>query len=52
MIPYSRQDIDQADIDAVVRVLKSDFITQGPVLPVFEKEFSSIVNAQFGVGVN
>ena len=52
MIPYSRQDIDQADIDAVVRVLKSDFITQGPVLPVFEKEFSSIVNAQYGVGVN
>ena len=52
MIPYSRQDIDQADIDAVVRVLKSDFITQGPVLPVFEKEFSSLVKAQFGVGVN
>jgi len=52
MIPYSRQDIDQADIDSVVRVLQSDFITQGSVLPVFEREFSSTVKAKFGVGVN
>jgi hypothetical protein len=32
MIPYGRQDISQADIDAVVAVLQSDFLTQGPVI--------------------
>jgi len=37
MIPYGRQDINQADIDAVVAVLQSDFLTQGPVVPAFEK---------------
>lgn len=52
MIPYSRQHIDQSDIDLVVRALKSDLITQGPILPVFEQKFSSTVKAQFGVGVN
>ncbi len=36
MIPYGKQDIDQADIDAVIEVLRSDFITQGPVVPAFE----------------
>ena len=33
MIPYGRQDITQADIDAVVEVLRSDFLTQGPAVP-------------------
>nr|VFJ59051.1 MAG: UDP-4-amino-4,6-dideoxy-N-acetyl-beta-L-altrosamine transaminase [Candidatus Kentron sp. FM]VFJ65659.1 MAG: UDP-4-amino-4,6-dideoxy-N-acetyl-beta-L-altrosamine transaminase [Candidatus Kentron sp. FM]VFK17049.1 MAG: UDP-4-amino-4,6-dideoxy-N-acetyl-beta-L-altrosamine transaminase [Candidatus Kentron sp. FM] len=37
MIPYARQDIDQADIDAVVEILRSDFLTQGPVVPRFEQ---------------
>ena len=37
MIPYGRQEINQADIDAVVEVLHSNFLTQGPAVPVFEK---------------
>ena len=36
MIPYGRQDITQADIDAVVAVLQSDYLTQGPQVPLFE----------------
>ena len=39
MIPYSRQDVDQSDIDAVIAVLRSDFLTQGPVVPKFEAAF-------------
>ena len=52
MIPYGRQDINQADIDAVVEVLRSDFLTQGPVVPTFEKAVASYCNAQYGVAVN
>ena len=37
MIPYGKQDVNQADIDAVVSVLRSDFPTQGPQVPLFEK---------------
>ena len=37
MIPYGRQDVTQADIDAVVAVLGSDFLTQGPCVPEFGK---------------
>ena len=37
MIPYGRQNINEEDIEAVIEVLKSDFITQGPVVPEFEK---------------
>jgi UDP-4-amino-4,6-dideoxy-N-acetyl-beta-L-altrosamine transaminase len=37
VIPYGRQDITQADVDAVVEVLRSDFLTQGPMVPRFEK---------------
>ena len=36
MIPYGRQSIDKEDIDAVLKVLKSDFLTQGPCVPLFE----------------
>ena len=36
MIPYGRQTISQDDIDAVVSVLQSDFLTQGPQVPTFE----------------
>lgn len=39
-IPYSRQQIEQADIDAVVEVLQSDFLTQGPAIERFEKAFA------------
>ncbi|MNJ12065.1 UDP-4-amino-4,6-dideoxy-N-acetyl-beta-L-altrosamine transaminase [compost metagenome] len=52
MIPYGRQSISQADIDAVVEVLKSDFLTQGPVVPHFEQAVADYCDAQFGVAVN
>lgn len=52
MIPYARQDINEADIDAVVEVLKSDFLTQGPVVPAFEQAVASYCGAQHAVAVN
>ena len=52
MIPYGLQDINQADIDAVVEVLKSDFLTQGPQVPKFEKAVSNYCNSQFSIAVN
>lgn len=51
-IPYGRQDINQADIDAVVEVLRSDFLTQGPVVPAFETAVAGYCNAQHAVSVN
>lgn len=42
MIPYGRQTISPADIDAVVQVLKSDFLTQGPQVPAFEQAIAQI----------
>jgi len=51
-IPYGRQEVIQDDIDAVVRVLRSDFLTQGPAVPRFEKAVASRVGAKFAVGVN
>jgi len=52
MIPYGRQDIAQTDIDAVVEVLRSDFLTQGPVVPRFERAIASHVSAKYGIAVN
>jgi len=52
MIPYGRQDINQTDIDSVVAVLRSDFLTQGPVVPVFEQAVASYCGAQHAVAVN
>src|SRR4051812_5235741 len=52
MIPYGRQDITQADIDSVVSVLKSDFLTQGPMVPRFEQVVADYCGAQHGVAVN
>lgn len=52
MIPYGRQDINQADVDAVVDVLRSDFLTQGPLVPAFEKTVASYCGAQHAVAVN
>lgn len=47
MIPYGRQSIDDADIQAVVDVLKSDFLTQGPKVPEFERRLCEYTNAKF-----
>jgi UDP-4-amino-4,6-dideoxy-N-acetyl-beta-L-altrosamine transaminase len=52
MIPYGRQEITQADIDAVVEVLRSDFLTQGPMVPRFEKAVADYCGAKHAVAVN
>ena len=52
MIPYGRQEITAEDIDAVVAVLKSDFLTQGPTVPAFEKAVASYCSAGHAVAVN
>jgi len=52
VIPYGRQDISEADIQAVVDVLRSDYLTQGPVVPAFEKSVAGNCGAQYAVAVN
>jgi UDP-4-amino-4,6-dideoxy-N-acetyl-beta-L-altrosamine transaminase len=52
MIPYGRQDINQADIDAVVALLRSDFLTQGPAVSAFEEAVADYCGAQYAVAVN
>lgn len=52
MIPYGRQDITQADVDAVVAVLHSDFLTQGPQVPLFEKTVAEYCGARHALAVN
>lgn len=52
MIPYGRQDITKEDIDAVVSVLQSDFLTQGPKVPLFEKAVAAKVGAKHALAVN
>ena len=49
IIPYARQSIDASDIRAVTRVLKSDFLTQGPEIGKFEQEFAKICGAEYAV---
>ena len=50
-IPYGRQSIDQADIDAVVEVLKSPWLTQGPTIERFESAMAERCQADFAVAV-
>lgn len=52
LIPYGRQDITQEDIDAVIEVLKSDFLTQGPLVPDFEAAVADYCRAAHAVAVN
>jgi UDP-4-amino-4,6-dideoxy-N-acetyl-beta-L-altrosamine transaminase len=52
VIPYGRQDISQADVDSVVAVLNSDFLTQGPVVPAFEQSVSKYCGAKYAVASN
>lgn len=52
MIPYGRQDISAADVRAVVDVLQSDFLTQGPQVPRFEQAVAARVGAAHAVAVN
>jgi UDP-4-amino-4,6-dideoxy-N-acetyl-beta-L-altrosamine transaminase len=51
-IPYGRQFITQEDIDAVIEVLKSDFMTQGPRIAEFEKLFAEYIGAKYAVAVS
>lgn len=52
MIPYGRQEITQADIDAIIDVLRSDFLTQGPAIPRFEQALAGRTKARHAVAVN
>jgi len=52
MIPYGKQSIDEDDIQAVIGVLRSDFLTQGPKVAEFEDAFAAKVGAKYAVAVN
>jgi UDP-4-amino-4,6-dideoxy-N-acetyl-beta-L-altrosamine transaminase len=51
-IPYGRQDISQQDIDAVIKVLRSDWITQGPAIERFEQAVANYCGAKYAVAVS
>jgi len=51
-IPYGRQNITVKDIEAVVQVLKSDYLTQGPKIPLFERAVCDNVDAKYAVATN
>jgi UDP-4-amino-4,6-dideoxy-N-acetyl-beta-L-altrosamine transaminase len=52
VIPYGRQSIDEADVDAVVAALRSPLLTQGPIVPRFEQAVADQVGAAHAVAVN
>lgn len=52
MIPYGRQDIDEKDIEAVISTLKSDWLTQGPSIPRFERALADYCGVEHAVAVN
>lgn len=52
MIPYGRQELSEADIEAVVAVLRSEYLTQGPEVPKFEAAIASYCGARFAVAMN
>ncbi|ANO31844.1 UDP-4-amino-4,6-dideoxy-N-acetyl-beta-L-altrosamine transaminase [Vibrio breoganii] len=52
MIPYGKQEITQQDIDSIVDVLKSDFLTQGPQVPAFEASLTQHTGAGYAVAVS
>ena len=52
MIPYGKQEITQQDINAVIDVLQSDFLTQGPQVPAFEKALIDYTGAKYTLAVN
>jgi UDP-4-amino-4,6-dideoxy-N-acetyl-beta-L-altrosamine transaminase len=51
-IPYGRQDINEDDIEAVISVLRSDFLTQGPQVPAFEQRVAENCGVNHAVAVN
>jgi len=52
MIPYSRQNINKSDIESVLEVLKSDYLTQGPKTPLFESKLSEKFDVKYAIAVN
>lgn len=52
MIPYGRQEISEEDIEAVVSVLRSNFLTQGSVVPSFERSVAGFCGANHAIAVN
>jgi UDP-4-amino-4,6-dideoxy-N-acetyl-beta-L-altrosamine transaminase len=51
-IPYGRHDVNEADIQSVIDVLRSDFLTQGPAVPTFENAVANYCGARHGIAVN
>ena len=51
-IPYGKQSISESDIESITRVLRSDYLTQGPTVPAFEKAVAKKSNSQYPVAVN
>jgi len=52
IIQYGQQTISDDDVEAVVKILRSDFLTQGPITPLFEKAIADKCKANFGIAVN
>lgn len=52
VIPYGRQSISDEDIQAVIEVLKSDYLTQGPSIAAFENAFAEYVGAKYAIAVS
>ena len=52
VIPYSRQNISEKDIESVVEVLRSDFVTQGPIIEKFEDKIAEYCNARYAYACN
>ena len=52
MIPYGKQSVNKKDVDAVINVLQSDFLTQGPKVPEFENKTCEYVHAKYATAVN
>jgi len=51
MIPYGKQNINKDDINSVIEVMKSDYLTQGPLTPKFEKELVNYCKSKYAVAV-
>lgn len=51
-IPYGKQEITEQDLEAVVQALRSDFLTQGPRIELFENEFAKYVGSKYAVAVS
>lgn len=52
MIPYGRQEVTEDDVQAVLEVLKSDYLTQGPIVPLFEQQVAQFVGAKYSIATN